>query len=103
MPSPLYFDPAIGGEVLGLAATLNIRGSNYGTFSSNARVAQDLKAIVRKAEAWERMAPDQKEAVDMILSKVSRLTTGDPNYLDNWHDISGYAQLIEERLKGDRP
>ena len=86
-----------------ISATLNERGARYGTFTDNARIAQDLKSVVRTAGKWSEMAADQQEAVDMILSKISRLTTGDSDYLDNWHDIIGYAQLVEERLKGDRP
>src|SRR5690606_10084595 len=30
--------------------------------------------------------------------KIARILIGDPNYADNWHDIQGYAKLVEERL-----
>lgn len=83
-----------------LDKTLLERGDRYGTFEENATVAQLLKDVVRSSSNWATMAHDQREAVDMVLSKISRLTTGDPDYLDNWHDIAGYAQLIETRLKG---
>lgn len=86
-------DPAPLGE------TLAERDESYGSFTSNATVAQNLKAAVRKAGGWDKLAPDQKEAVDMILSKISRLSTGNPDYLDNWHDIAGYASLVETRLR----
>lgn len=89
-----------GNGYVPLAETLAARGNRYGTFSHNARVAQELKVIVRRAVGWASMDDDQKEAVDMILSKISRLTTGDPGYTDNWHDIAGYAKLIEDRLQG---
>ena len=23
---------------------------------------------------------------------------GDPNYADSWHDIAGYAKLVEDRI-----
>lgn len=81
-----------------LVNTLNARGKRYGVFEDNARIAQNLKDVVRTAGRWDEMSKDQREAVDMILSKISRLTTGDPDYRDNWHDIAGYAQLIEQRL-----
>jgi hypothetical protein len=38
------------------------------------------------------------EALDMIAVKISRILTGDPNYSDNWHDIQGFAKLVENRL-----
>lgn len=100
------FPPDVAGKGEGasspstLTQTLQTRGARYGTFQDNARIAQRLKDVVRSAGKWDEMSHDQREAVDMILSKVSRLTTGDPDYIDNWHDISGYAQLIEERLRG---
>ena len=28
-----------------------------------------------------------------------KILNGDPNYVDNWHDIIGYAKLIEDRLR----
>ena len=82
---------------------LKERGKNYGSFQENARVSQLLKTIVHSLRTWHNLAPDQKEAVEMIFFKISRIVTGDPNYPDNWHDISGYSQLIETRLKPQLP
>lgn len=93
------FGPSPDSEISTLDRTLQQRGDRYGTFEENAQVAQALKDVVRCSSNWKTMASDQREAVDMVLSKISRLTTGDPDYLDNWHDIAGYAQLIETRLK----
>jgi hypothetical protein len=42
---------------------------------------------------------DMKQALSVIADKIARILNGDPYYLDNWHDIQGYAQLIENRLK----
>lgn len=46
------------------------------------------------------MLPDQREALDMIFHKIGRIVCGDPNYADSWHDIAGYAKLVENRLNG---
>lgn len=35
----------------------------------------------------------QKEAIDMILTKVSRILCGDHDHVDHWDDIAGYAYL----------
>ncbi len=78
--------------------TLTERGERYGTLYANAAVAQRLKQEMRATPNWARMAPDQKEALDMLASKISRLLTGDPNHGDSWHDIAGYAKLVEDRL-----
>ena len=34
----------------------------------------------------------------MIFHKIGRIVNGDPNYADSWHDIAGYAKLVEDRL-----
>lgn len=85
--------------------TLNARQKRYGEFTDNARIAQNLKDIMRLSDSendgeggWSKLTPDQKEALDMIQTKISRLLTGDPNYPDNWHDIQGFAKLVENRL-----
>lgn len=81
-----------------LNKTLSERGSSYGDFTDNAQVAQQLKNAVRTGRAWVAATGAQREAIDMILSKISRLVTGDPAHKDSWHDIQGYAKLAEDRL-----
>ena len=81
-----------------LNKTLSERGTSYGDFTDNAFVAQQLKDTVRSGRAWIDATGAQREAIDMILSKISRLVTGDPFHKDSWHDIQGYAKLAEDRL-----
>ena len=46
-------------------------------------------------------APDQLEAVNMIVNKLARIYNGDPHYADSWRDIAGYATLVADRLDND--
>lgn len=91
--------------------TLKTRGDRYGDFSNNAEICQRLKAIwhqspaytklVKQMDAQEVTAKDATlvaEGVDTILAKLARIFNGDPFYADNWHDIQGYAKLVEDRL-----
>jgi hypothetical protein len=78
--------------------TLNERHARYGRFSEHAVIAQGLQDVMRAAEGWERLAPDQKQALTTIADKIARMLNGDPDYADNWHDIIGYAKLVEDRL-----
>jgi hypothetical protein len=85
-----------------ITTILDERGARYGSFEDNARISQTLKSIVA-SEANMRMSRKQlplmyyqKEAIDMILHKIARIISGDPNYADNWDDIAGYAQLGKE-------
>ena len=81
-----------------LATVLSERGSRYGTLMNNATISQGLKEILHNSTNWEAMPPDMREALDMIVHKISRIVEGDFNYDDSWIDISGYSTLIVERL-----
>ena len=83
--------------------TLQERNSRYGTFKGHAHVAQDLKRCIRlHLIAREKtLTESQQEALDMICHKIGRIINGDPNYSDSWHDIAGYASLIDKELTGD--
>lgn len=85
-----------------MTTTIENRGSIYGAFSDNARLAQALKrAMADHASDHDRtFADDQWEALEMIASKMSRIVNGNPDGIDNWHDIAGYATLIADRLRG---
>lgn len=82
-----------------LKTTLKDRGAIYGDFTDNAKIAQEIKDSLRSGGSWALMNPAQREAVDVIASKLSRIVTGDPNYKDNAHDIQGYAKLYEDRCE----
>lgn len=83
---------------MSVTKTLKERGKRYGEFVDNAAIAQELKDTMRVSPRWKELEADQKECLDMIASKISRILTGDPTYADNWHDIRGYTKLVEERL-----
>lgn len=79
-------------------ATLKERGNRYGEFKHHAVIAQGLQDVIRDALGWAGLAADQKQALTVITDKIARMLNGDPNYIDNWHDIIGYAKLVEDRL-----
>ncbi len=76
--------------------TLNNRGNTHGDFTQNAYISQRLKRIAY--EYGGRLNEMQAEALDMIFHKIARTLAGDPNFKDHWHDIQGYAKLVEDRL-----
>lgn len=85
-------------------ATLAQRGSRYGDFTDHARVCQGFKeqaidAMPKESgRGFSNLSDVQKQAIEVIFDKIARILTGDPNYDDNWHDIQGYAKLVEDRL-----
>ena len=78
--------------------TLAERGGRYGKFTDHAAIVQNLQAVMMGTEGWSRLAPDQKQALQVIADKIGRMLNGDPDYHDNWHDIGGYAKLVADRL-----
>lgn len=81
---------------------LTERGDRYGVFEGHAEISQQLKGAIRQFEAKRGcdLAPDQREALEMICHKIARVLNGDPDYADSWQDIAGYAQLVADRLNG---
>ena len=74
------------------------RGRQYGDFTHQGVIAQDLKAYMREQDGWRRLKSHQKESLDMIAHKISRILNGDPQHRDSWVDIAGYAQITAERI-----
>jgi hypothetical protein len=81
--------------------TLEERGKIHGDFDKNATTAQTLKMILRAGVNWPTLLNVQKEAIEMIAFKLSRIVNGDPHSIDSWHDIIGYAKLVEDALIDD--
>lgn len=79
--------------------TLHERGARYGDFSEHAALSQLLQDTMRGAEGWALLDSVKRQALTVIADKIARVLTGDPEYADNWHDIQGYARLVEARLK----
>lgn len=86
---------------MGVDKTLNERGGRYGRFADVAAISSSIKHIIRSSDGWQRLRPYQKEALDMIANKMARIVNGDPDYVDSWHDVAGYATLVEQELKND--
>ena len=81
-----------------LSETLMERKSTHGDFSNTALTSQLLKQVTKNGVSYNLLSDVQKEALDMILHKISRIVDGDPNHKDSWHDIAGYAKLVEDRI-----
>lgn len=77
------------------------RGSRYGTFENHAYITQSIKKAMHRSNNWDKLKPDQTEALEMVAHKIGRILNGDPDYLDSWVDIVGYTELVVKRLKGE--
>lgn len=73
------------------------REETHGDYTKQAILAQALKAQIR-SNGYEKLSMAQRESLDMIAVKISRILNGNPNEPDHWTDIAGYATLIANML-----
>jgi hypothetical protein len=81
-----------------ISDTLAERGGRYGAFIDHATIAQGLQCVLHAAPNWWKLDTDMRQALCVICDKMARILNGDPYYEDSWHDISGYATLVERRI-----
>ena len=79
--------------------TLAERESSHGDYRDHARTAQGIKNVMLSSTKWQSLSDPQKESLDMIAHKVGRILNGDPNFIDSWRDLAGYAMLIVNILQ----
>ena len=72
---------------------LEERGKTHGDFSLNAHYAQKLRNMWRASDGWASMPEVQREALDNIALKLSRILSGQSTFRDHYQDIAGYATL----------
>lgn len=89
-------------EVSGVGKVLDARAEQYGSFMQSSDTVVRIKSIMHNAVARNNvhLYPDQLQALDMIATKISRIVHGNPNHLDSWIDIAGYATLVADRIQG---
>ena len=78
--------------------TLDDRQKAYGNYAENCELTQKMKDILRSHPGWKTMRPEMKQSMEMIVYKMARIITGDHSHKDSWHDIAGFAILIEQDL-----
>lgn len=84
--------------------TLKERGAVYGDYKGGSEFRADVMQLIthRYAEINGKLL----DALHMvyiydIVNKLSRLAAT-PDHIDTWHDIAGYATLVEEALKREQ-
>lgn len=84
---------------MSLDETLKERNRRYGDFTDHAQIAQRLQDVMRGHDGWNNLNAVQKQSLTVIADKIARIINGDPNYIDSFRDIAGYAKLVMQRLE----
>jgi hypothetical protein len=79
--------------------TLSERGGRYGKYKDHAYITQNIKRAMMDSKNWGTLSDDKRESLEMIAHKIGRILNGDPEYIENFRDISGYAELVRKTLQ----
>ncbi len=77
------------------------REKTHGSFADVSNTAQSLKLVMFGLNGnihtnYYELHRCQREALDMIATKIARILQGNAKEKDHWKDIAGYAKLGEE-------
>ena len=91
------------GEETDIDGTLDERAQDYGKFKDGAALMQAIKRTLADHARMHNktFSDDQWEALEMIVHKIGRIVNGNPDKVDHWVDIAGYAKLVADRLQGN--
>jgi len=73
---------------------LNQRAKTHGNYHDQARTADTLRGVLMCEDNWAHLSAAQRDALLMIVVKISRILNGNPATRDHWEDIAGYATLV---------
>lgn len=81
--------------------TIKERHNTHGYFPDQCAATQRFKKHFREMRNWDNMPSYMHESLEMIAVKLGRIAEGDYTFDDSWHDIAGYATLVEKQLNED--
>ena len=81
-----------------ITETLKARQSTHGNFEATASIAQSFSRILHSSPNWARLKDWQREGLELVLHKIARILSGDPNFIDSYRDCIGYTQLMINKL-----
>ena len=84
---------AVTSTVRPVQALISERHATHGNFADNARISQNLKAMLHGEDAWAGLKPWQQESLDMICSRMGRILAGNPAHPKHWFGIINFANL----------
>ena len=90
----------MGAEKQTIEQTLAERQAKYGCFEDVARTTgKIMEALAEvRVNGLDDLPYPHRMALYMIASKMARIVNGDFNSIDGWHDIAGYAKLVEDTI-----
>ena len=79
--------------------TLAERGSTHGSFKDGAEMQVNILRAMRILPPRSHLSDSQIAVWLAVSGKQSRAVIGNPNFIDNYRDVAGYAELEVDILK----
>ncbi len=76
--------------------TLAERKTQHGPFDEHATIELQLRQLMR--DYGSHLNSTQEVGLGMILHKIARILNRGHQHSDTWHDIAGYAILVEKSI-----
>ena len=80
--------------------TLKQRKNVHGDYRRAAGIKDKMLEEFSKTDNWKQLGAEGHETIRMIVEKLGRIMYGDCFFSDHWHDIAGYATLMERICEG---
>ena len=84
-----------------IIAILAERRDTHGLWREQAALAYSVRRVLQTHPRWRRLPPFASEAIDHIVTKISRAIAGEWEHKDHWIDICGYSQLAVLEIEKD--
>jgi hypothetical protein len=72
---------------------LHERARTHGDYAAMAKTFDFWARTAINRAGIDKMNAGQKFAFMMVMVKLARIANGDPDYVDHWDDVAGYARL----------
>ena len=80
-----------------IETTLAMRAKIHGPFETHAKIEDALLYVC--TVHGKGLSITQASGMRMIMHKIARILNGGHTHKDTWHDIAGYATLVEKSMK----
>lgn len=80
-------------------STLAQRQNVHGDYARSAGVKDELLRRLECTPNFEQMDSVGRTTLRMIVEKLGRIMFGDWSFADHWHDIAGYATLMDRHCQ----
>ena len=83
--------------MVSVSDTLAEREKIHGAFKTHAEVENKLAMMVH--QYGDNLTAVQHIGLRMIMHKIARILNKGHDHKDSWHDIAGYATLVERDME----